>query len=378
MPAIAETSTIAEHIRLRKPKNHSIIKTDPNPHIPSIVQSTRCKSSISSLLLSPFSNTIPNENPPNTHNSSNNNGSINSTSGSKKKNFSSASFRGLGCAASAQASLPEVIRTKADWQAKKARKKKQRSLERKRVNSSKTHDQAAPMADNPSSSVVVPDIWCAPGIGFAADAPSVDCVESRRPVSGRGKIDGDKMNPRERSSCNARRTANPEHIPLLDPDSAFGRMHPGSDIFGARYYRHVRHHSPEGLAEIMLFQSSLLIGGRSDVHDRYREWRLDVDNMSYEELLELGDRIGYVSTGLREDEIGRCLRKTKLSILEDLSSHFPREMKGKCSICQEEYEADDEIGKLDCGHGYHINCIKQWLLQKNSCPVCKAAVAAEY
>lgn len=29
-------------------------------------------------------------------------------------------------------------------------------------------------------------------------------------------------------------------------------------------------------------------------------------------------------------------------------------------------KADDEIGRLDCGHYHHIECIKQWLLQKNA------------
>lgn len=43
---------------------------------------------------------------------------------------------------------------------------------------------------------------------------------------------------------------------------------------------------------------------------------------------------------------------------------------------QEEYGDDDEMGKLECGHNYHIECIKQWLVQKNSCPVCKAVAAA--
>lgn len=31
----------------------------------------------------------------------------------------------------------------------------------------------------------------------------------------------------------------------------------------------------------------------------------------------------------------------------------------------------DEIGKLDCGHEFHTNCIKQWLTLKNLCPICK-------
>lgn len=85
----------------------------------------------------------------------------------------------------------------------------------------------------------------------------------------------------------------------------------------------------------MMLQSSLMMGGRSDgLLDRYRDLRLDVDNMSYEELLELGERIGHVSTGLREDEIIRCLSKTNLSSLGDLSSHFPSKIQWKCSICQ--------------------------------------------
>lgn len=106
------------------------------------------------------------------------------------------------------------------------------------------------------------------------------------------------------------------------------------------------------------------------MYDRYQDWRLDVDNMTYEELLELGERIGHVNTGLREDEITRNLRKVK----PDSSFRFPTEVEKKCSICQEEFEANDEMGRLGCGHSYHVYCIKQWLSQKNVCPVCKTAV----
>ena len=44
---------------------------------------------------------------------------------------------------------------------------------------------------------------------------------------------------------------------------------------------------------------------------------------------------------------------------------------------QEDYEADDEMGKLECGHFYHIDCIKQWLARKNICPICKTVAAAQ-
>ena len=39
---------------------------------------------------------------------------------------------------------------------------------------------------------------------------------------------------------------------------------------------------------------------------------------------------------------------------------------------QEEYANEEEIGTLKkCGHNYHVNCIREWLLMKNSCLVCK-------
>lgn len=40
-------------------------------------------------------------------------------------------------------------------------------------------------------------------------------------------------------------------------------------------------------------------------------------------------------------------------------------------VMQEEYENGDDIGSLDCGHDFHTCCIKEWLTQKNLCPICK-------
>lgn len=49
-----------------------------------------------------------------------------------------------------------------------------------------------------------------------------------------------------------------------------------------------------------------------------------------------------------------------------------------CILVQEEYEAGDELGRLNCEHSYHFQCIKQWVSQKNFCPVCKQQVAARH
>lgn len=375
---IQESSAIGEHSRFRRNRNHNqnqsqpISETDPNPDISN---ATRSKPTISSLLFSTFNSPINNNDSPSTH---------------KKKNFSSATFRGLGCTASSQVSVPAVIRSSADWEAKKVKKKKQRGKKNKGPNSSVVALSAAAtttttnatnmnmMNNNQSSSalslslssscVAVPDVWCGPGIGLTTDAASVDYVVSRRPVSGRGKVDGEKMSHRERPSYSVRRMVTPEEIPFLDSGTASGIPNSRLDAVGSRH-RHAQHAFPEGLAEIVLFQHGLLRGRRSQ--DRYRDWRLDIDDMTYEELLELGDRIGYVSTGLKKDQMARCLRKFKLSILDNFSPNFLTEKEKTCSICQEEYETDDEMGKLNCEHFFHSQCIEQWLQQKNACPICK-------
>ncbi|KAK9091787.1 hypothetical protein Sjap_024964 [Stephania japonica] len=384
----------AEQIRLRD--HHRCTRNQPIPIDPPLpqLQSRRCKptNTISSLFLSTFTN--------NNNTNANANANATATANKKKKKKSTFGVRGLGCTSSAhaqQVSAPAavVIRSSADWQSKKSRKKKKNKKKKNKIGettTTTTTTTSAPTSANTPAPAPAPapsmiDVWCAPGMAFAAaDATSsVDCVVSRRPLiqnQGRPIIDAAahrSFNHRERS-CVLRRAANLDHITLLDSSTDyFEAARFGSDVFGlgGRHHRHFRHTSPGGLAQIMLLQRSLLSEGRSDGYDRYREWRLDVDNMTYEELLELGERIGYVNTGLRDDEIYQCLRKSKHALFDSLASHFPTEMEWKCSICQEEYEADDDVGKLECGHSYHTSCIKQWLRQKNACPVCKVSAVAE-
>lgn len=112
-------------------------------------------------------------------------------------------------------------------------------------------------------------------------------------------------------------------------------------------------------------RQALLSGRILRRHDQYQDWRLDVDNMSYEvgctctrtclidnsktryhlvdsvmqalqqELLHLGDKIGYVGTGLQEEEISTCLTKFNHFHHDSTSSLPPANHKDfKCSICQ--------------------------------------------
>ncbi|XP_009612513.1 uncharacterized protein [Nicotiana tomentosiformis] len=47
------------------------------------------------------------------------------------------------------------------------------------------------------------------------------------------------------------------------------------------------------------------------------------------------------------------------------------ECKEQCCICLDEYWDGEELAKIDCGHVYHINCIKEWIKSENSCPICR-------
>ncbi|XP_063936525.1 uncharacterized protein LOC108226879 isoform X2 [Daucus carota subsp. sativus] len=67
---------------------------------------------------------------------------------------------------------------------------------------------------------------------------------------------------------------------------------------------------------------------------------------TYEENLELEEQMGRVDSRLSE---------------ETIMGH----LKG-------EYEKDELIGGLQCRHEYHVECVKKWLQQHNSCPICKA------
>jgi hypothetical protein len=43
-----------------------------------------------------------------------------------------------------------------------------------------------------------------------------------------------------------------------------------------------------------------------------------------------------------------------------------------CSICMVPLENGERVGDLDCGHHFHVECLKTWVLWRNVCPLCNA------
>ncbi|KZV38270.1 hypothetical protein F511_36505 [Dorcoceras hygrometricum] len=114
-------------------------------------------------------------------------------------------------------------------------------------------------------------------------------------------------------------------------------------------------------------------GGSTDQHI---DMRLDIDHMSYEELLALGEQIGSVGTGLPEEFIRNKLKTRTFTCSAsciNLEEAAPLdEQINFCVVCQTDYMIGETIGTLDCGHEYHSGCIGKWLPLKNTCPICKS------
>ncbi|KAK4752879.1 hypothetical protein SAY87_021677 [Trapa incisa] len=77
------------------------------------------------------------------------------------------------------------------------------------------------------------------------------------------------------------------------------------------------------------------------------------------------------NTGLTEEAITMLL-KTRIS--EQPSTSENNHEAATCVICQDDIEGKQLIGRLECGHEYHSECIKKWIQVKNECPMCKSQV----
>jgi E3 ubiquitin-protein ligase BIG BROTHER-like protein len=117
-----------------------------------------------------------------------------------------------------------------------------------------------------------------------------------------------------------------------------------------------------------------LLAGEQEVNDDHdgniqEAWdEVDPDQLSYEELLALGEVVGTESRGLSADRIASLPSITyKTENSKDGSCD-------SCVICRLDYEDDDALTVLSCKHSYHAECINNWLQINKVCPVCNAEV----
>ncbi|KAK2964978.1 hypothetical protein BLNAU_279 [Blattamonas nauphoetae] len=102
-------------------------------------------------------------------------------------------------------------------------------------------------------------------------------------------------------------------------------------------------------------------------HSQYHQLMsgaIDVDKMSYEELLALEESIGNVSQGLSSQEFSQL----PVSSYAPPANVDPEE--ACCVICQCEWCAHDPAVTLPCFHRFHPDCIQTWLKDHRTCPIC--------
>ncbi|KAK9059614.1 hypothetical protein SSX86_020318 [Deinandra increscens subsp. villosa] len=96
---------------------------------------------------------------------------------------------------------------------------------------------------------------------------------------------------------------------------------------------------------------------------------VDPDELSYEELIALGEVVGTESRGLSADSIA-SLR----SVIYE-TKNGQNESCETCVICRLDYEDGDNLILLSCKHSYHSDCITNWLQINKVCPVCSTEVS---
>eukprot|EP00946_MAST-07B_sp_MAST-7B-sp1_P003523 g3523.t1 len=115
----------------------------------------------------------------------------------------------------------------------------------------------------------------------------------------------------------------------------------------------------------------------------------DVEEMSYDQLMDLSSRIGSVAQQrwqLDSRNIVSALPTKELTD-KDIADRAAAKKNQKtsslalivedptiCQVCQCDFEAGDHVRVLPCGHDFHVGCIDHWLKDNNSCVLCKAPV----
>ncbi|KAK7335802.1 hypothetical protein VNO80_27856 [Phaseolus coccineus] len=114
-----------------------------------------------------------------------------------------------------------------------------------------------------------------------------------------------------------------------------------------------------------------------DFNDYEVSWEdnVDPDNMTYEELLELGETVGTESRGLSQEQISSIpVSKYKCGRFFFFRKKSREE---RCVICQMEYKRGDKRMTLPCKHAYHASCGNKWLSINKACPMCYREVIVD-
>ena len=98
----------------------------------------------------------------------------------------------------------------------------------------------------------------------------------------------------------------------------------------------------------------------------------DVDDMDYEELLELQERIGAATDERAAAAV--ALESTTTFEVSEADAEARRAAGGdaaRCVVCMEDIAVGDVLRRMaKCPHACHAPCLERWLATNPKCPVC--------
>jgi len=93
---------------------------------------------------------------------------------------------------------------------------------------------------------------------------------------------------------------------------------------------------------------------------------VDLDNMTYEEVVQLENRIGKHKPESEETIADKIAKIPSFEFTPKEGEEIP-----KCLICQCDFESGELAKSLPlCSHLYHVICIDPWLRDHDACPMC--------
>ncbi|XP_036444316.1 E3 ubiquitin-protein ligase RNF165 isoform X3 [Colossoma macropomum] len=103
---------------------------------------------------------------------------------------------------------------------------------------------------------------------------------------------------------------------------------------------------------------------------------------SYEELLQLEDRLGSVSRGAIQTTIERFTfphkyKKRKPVEMKLCEDEEESDVDEKCTICLSMLEDGEDVRRLPCMHLFHQACVDQWLATSRKCPICRVDIQTQ-
>ena len=112
------------------------------------------------------------------------------------------------------------------------------------------------------------------------------------------------------------------------------------------------------------------------------------DSLLNESLLHIWDNIEWIALNQFESELLQYLvleppdsetngydpTRTIQTVQQAYSSDIHTE---QCSICHESHDETKTVGRLNCDHYFHQDCIHQWGQRSPSCPICRTSILSE-